>query len=73
MITIHYISFSSTTLVYCADLSNAFQYRQIIDRISIESIYGHIKNLSSIKSRVTGYPGCDQAAMYISRVFQNEM
>lgn len=39
--------------------------------IYFERIREHVKYFSSLKSRVTGYPGCDYAADYIINFFKN--
>jgi len=41
----------------------------LLGEVNWSSIEGHIRCLSSLGSRVTGYPGCDLAADYISDKF----
>jgi len=50
---------------------NPIDYRQIINSVSFKNIQQHVANLSSVGSRVTGYPGSQVAADYITKVFQS--
>ena len=46
-------------------------YRWVVSNLNITNIERHILYFSSLGSRFTGYPGSDQAAEYIKRVFDD--
>ncbi|MEM3590885.1 MAG: M28 family peptidase [Candidatus Bathyarchaeia archaeon] len=41
----------------------------ILDNIDIDAIKSHVEYLSSLETRMTGYPGCEAAANYIYNKF----
>jgi len=45
--------------------SQAIDYRALVSSLDMESVAKHIDFLSSLGSRVTGYPGSDVAAQYV--------
>jgi len=49
--------------------SSALGYKYIISSINFTSIERHIRYLSSLGSRVTGYPGFEEASKYIQSKF----
>jgi ABC-type antimicrobial peptide transport system permease subunit len=48
----------------------SYDYPSVIKEINFSRIVGHLKYLSNIGSRVTGYPGCEEAAEYIRGIFE---
>jgi len=44
-------------------------YESVADAVNATALRAHIKYLSSLGSRLTGYPGCNQAAEYIYDYF----
>ncbi|MGC8844151.1 MAG: M28 family peptidase, partial [bacterium] len=45
-------------------------YRELTSSVNEKNIHDTIAYLSSLPSRVTGYPGCDEAAKYVKRKFE---
>lgn len=70
IISINYASSTSHIRITAQDSLN---YRDLIDEISYDAIHSHIKNLSSVGSRVTGYDGFFDAEKYIYDYFSREL
>ncbi|KPJ64761.1 hypothetical protein AMK68_00655 [candidate division KD3-62 bacterium DG_56] len=63
---------SVSALALPKELSEARKafFKEMASDITIPGLARHIKELSSIDSRVTGYPGCDEAADYVYQQFE---
>jgi len=53
-----------------AGVLNTLNYKVAVESIDLSAIEQHIRYLSSIESRLSGYPGCDRAAKHIFSKFQ---
>jgi len=67
------IAYAGSTFRSGATAQGSFNYKQVLDEISYSRIYDHVKNLSSVGSRVTGYDGSNEAGEYIYNYFKNEL
>jgi len=47
-----------------------YDYDKVLPEVNLQAIMGHITYLSSLSTRVTGYPGSYEAANYIARKFR---
>lgn len=67
------ISYASPVFHSSITAQGSLNYKQVLDELSYSRIYDHVKNLSSVGSRVTGYDGFNEAAEYIYDYFSNEL
>ncbi|RLF05334.1 MAG: hypothetical protein DRK00_04680, partial [Thermoprotei archaeon] len=52
-------------------LKRDFDFKSVVSSIDAERVRKHILFFASLKSRFTGYPGCNEAAEYIRRFFED--
>lgn len=58
---------------YCVDPTpeEARTYQRLASQVDMAALRRHIDYMASVGSRITGYPGCDQAADYILDYFRS--
>jgi len=72
LISILFTSLITLNSLYVKSSSqNKIDFQKVLEVLNVASIEDHLKFLSSLRSRITGYPGCEAAANYLRSFWES--